>query len=337
MGIEIGPIKTRNRVFLAPMSGVTDEPFRATAFEQGAGLVVSEMVASEELVNARPDMLRRALGAESIKPFVIQLAGREPHWMAEGARVAQDLGAEIIDINMGCPARQVTGGLSGSALMRNLDHAVTLIEATVAASSVPVTLKMRLGWDHNSLNAPELARRAEAAGVSLITVHGRTRCQFYTGKADWQAIAQVRSAISIPLIANGDGNSIEDARQMLEASGADGIMIGRGAYGRPWWPGVIAEGLDPGTGVVEPSVAEEAVIVRQHYERVLSHHGSHHGNRIARKHIGWAIGRLAERGLVTADEASHYRISLLRTNDNADVARGLYRLYAAAQEQAAAA
>ena len=337
MGIDIGPIKTRNRVFLAPMSGVTDEPFRATAFEQGAGLVVSEMVASEELVNARPDMLRRALGAESIRPFVIQLAGREPHWMAEGARVAQDLGAEIIDINMGCPARQVTGGLSGSALMRNIDHAVTLIEATVAASSVPVTLKMRLGWDHDSLNAPELARRAEAAGVSLITVHGRTRCQFYTGKADWQAIAQVRSAISIPLIANGDGNSVEDARLMLEASGADGIMIGRGAYGRPWWPGVIAEGLDPGAGVMEPALADEAVIVRQHYERVLSHHGSHHGNRIARKHIGWAIGRLAERGFVTADEASDYRGLLLRTNDNAVVAQGLYRLYTAAQEQAAAA
>ena len=337
MGINIGPIQTRNRVFLAPMSGVTDEPFRSTAFELGAGLVVSEMVASEELVNARPDMMRRALGAESIKPFVIQLAGREPHWMAEGARVAQDLGAQIIDINMGCPARQVTGGLSGSALMRNLDHAVTLIEATVEASSVPVTLKMRLGWDHQSLNAPELARRAEAAGVTLITVHGRTRCQFYTGKADWRAIAAVRNAISIPLIANGDGNSVEDAKQMLEASGADGIMIGRGAYGRPWWPGVIAEGLERGSGVCEPSLAEEAGIVQQHHERILSHHGNHHGNRIARKHIGWAISRLAERRYVTADEASQRRVALLRTNDSAVVAEGLYQLYAAAQERAAAA
>lgn len=337
MGIRIGPIETRNRVFLAPMSGVTDEPFRMTASEQGAGLVVSEMVASEELVNARPDMLRRALGAESLKPFVIQLAGREAHWMSEGARVAQDMGAQIIDINMGCPAREVTGGLSGSALMRNLDHAVTLIEATVEASLVPVTLKMRLGWDHDSINAPELARRAEAAGVALITVHGRTRCQFYTGRADWQAIAAVRAAISIPLIANGDGNSVEDARQMLNASGADGIMIGRGAYGRPWWPGVIAEGLEPGSGIAEPSLADEAAIVRLHHERILTHHGNHHGNRIARKHVGWAITRLAERQLLSLEQASQWRASLLRTNDNADVARGLDLLYTTALEQADAA
>ncbi len=337
MGIQIGPINTRNRVFLAPMSGVTDEPFRTTAFEHGAGLVVSEMVASEELVNARPDMLRRALGAESIKPFVIQLAGREPHWMAEGARVAQDMGAEIIDINMGCPARAVTGGLSGSALMRNLDHALTLIEATVGASSVPVTLKMRLGWDHQSLNAPELARRAQAAGVALITVHGRTRCQFYTGKADWRAIAQVRAAISIPLIANGDGSSIGDAREMLKSSGADGIMIGRGAYGRPWWPGVIAEGLDPGNGVSEPELAEEADIATQHHQRILSHHGNHHGNRIARKHIGWAITRLAERRLLTAEDAAQWRISLLRSNDNSAVAQGLSVLYSTVQDLKVAA
>ena len=337
MGIRIGPIETRNRVFLAPMSGVTDEPFRTAAFEHGAGLVVSEMVASEELVNARPDMLRRALGAESITPFVIQLAGREPRWMAEGARVAQDMGAEIIDINMGCPARAVTGGLSGSALMRNLDHALTLIEATVEASSVPVTLKMRLGWDQHSINAPELARRAQAAGVALITVHGRTRCQFYTGKADWRAIAQVREAISIPLIANGDAASIEDAREMLESSGADGIMIGRGAYGRPWWPGVIAEGLDPGSGAREPALAEEADIASQHHQRILSHHGSHHGNRIARKHIGWTITRLAERGLLTPEDASQWRISLLRSNDNAAVARGLSELYASVQYLAVAA
>ena len=337
MGIRIGPIETRNRVFLAPMSGVTDEPFRTAAFEHGAGLVVSEMVASEELVNARPDMLRRALGAESITPFVIQLAGREPHWMAEGARVAQDMGAEIIDINMGCPARAVTGGLSGSALMRNLDHALTLIEATVEASWVPVTLKMRLGWDQHSINAPELARRAEAAGVALITVHGRTRCQFYTGKADWRAIAQVREAISIPLIANGDAASIEDAREMLESSGADGIMIGRGAYGRPWWPGVIAEGLDPGCGAREPALADEADIASQHHQRILSHHGSHHGNRIARKHIGWTITRLAERGLLTPEDASQWRISLLRSNDNAAVAQGLIELYASVQDMTVAA
>ena len=337
MGIRIGPIETRNRVFLAPMSGVTDEPFRMTAHEQGAGLVVSEMVASEELVNARPDMLRRALGAESLSPFVIQLAGREPHWMAEGVKVAQDMGADIIDINMGCPAREVTGGLSGSALMRNLDHAQKLIEATVEASSVPVTLKMRLGWDHDSMNAPELARRAEAAGVALVTVHGRTRCQFYGGKADWAAIARVREAIAIPLVANGDGTSVEDAREMLEKSGADGVMIGRGAYGRPWWPGVIAEGLDPGSGVEEPPLPEEARIVTQHHERILSHHGHHHGNRIARKHLGWAISRLAERDLLSSERAADWRVSLLRTNDNAAVRLGLKQLYDEAQAKAAAA
>ena len=177
--------------------------------------------------------------------------------MAEGTRVAQDFGADIIDINMGCPARQVTGGLSGSALMRDLDHAMTLIEATVKAAAVPVTLKMRLGWDHGTLNAPELARRAEAAGVRMITVHGRTRCQFYGGRADWSAIARVREAITVPLIANGDGVSAADARAMLAASGADGIMLGRGAYGRPWWPGVIANLLDPGSGIMEPTLAEE--------------------------------------------------------------------------------
>jgi nifR3 family TIM-barrel protein len=337
MGIRIGPVITKNRVFLAPMSGVTDEPFRAMAAESGAGLVVSEMVASEELVNARPDMLRRARGAETNGLFAIQLAGREPHWMAEGARVAQDMGAKIIDINMGCPARAVTGGLSGSALMRNLDHALTLIEATVGASSVPVTLKMRLGWDENSINAPELAKRAEAAGVALITVHGRTRCQFYTGKADWRAIARVREEISIPLIANGDGSTIEDAREMLKFSGADGIMIGRGAYGRPWWPGAVAEGLDPGSGKGEPALAEEAELVARHHQRILVHHGHHHGNRIARKHTGWTIARLTERGLLSVEAAAHWRLSLLRSNDNAAVGRGLRDLYAAAQDRKAAA
>lgn len=336
MGIDIGPIRTRNRVFLAPMSGVTDEPFRQAAHEQGAGLVVSEMVASEELVNARPDMMRRALGAGCLSPFVIQLAGREPHWMAEGVRVAQDMGAEIIDINMGCPAREVTGGLSGSALMRNLDHAEKLIEATVGASRVPVTLKMRLGWDHTMMNAPELARRAEAAGVALVTVHGRTRCQFYKGRADWSAIARVREAISIPLIANGDGNSVADAREMLAQSGADGVMIGRGAYGRPWWPGVIAEGLEPGTGRAEPTLAEEAQIVTEHHERMLSHHGAHHGNRTARKHIGWVIGRLADRGLLSREAASDWRAALLRLGDNDAVRQGLRELFDIAQERAAA-
>ena len=336
MGIHIGPIKTRNRVFLAPMSGVTDEPFRAVAHAHGAGLVVTEMVASEELVQARPDMVRRATGAEKVTPFVVQLAGREAHWMAEGTRVAQDLGADIIDINMGCPARQVTGGLSGSALMRDLDHAMTLIEATVQAARVPVTVKMRLGWDHGTLNAPELARRAEDAGVALVTVHGRTRCQFYGGKADWSAIARVREVISIPLIANGDGVTAQDAGAMLEASGADGIMIGRGAYGRPWWPGVVANAIDPGSGIAEPSLAEEAAIVSRHHDAILTHHGSHHGNRIARKHVGWVIERLLQRHLLNAEMATHWRTTLQRTSDNGAVAHGISQLYADCRSREAA-
>ncbi len=327
MGIRIGPIKTRNRVFLAPMSGVTDEPFRTLAHHHGAGLVVSEMVASAELVQARPDMVRRARGAANLDPFVIQLAGREAKWMAEGARVAQDLGAQVIDINMGCPARQVTGGLSGSALMRDLDHALGLIEATVGAARVPVTLKMRLGWDHGSINAPELARRAEAVGVQMVTVHGRTRCQFYGGRADWSAIRRVREVITIPLIANGDGVTPRDAAAMLEASGADGIMIGRGAYGRPWWPGVIAERLDPGSGIAEPGLVQEAAIVHAHHDAIVEHYGEEHGNRIARKHIGWTIDRLLQHRQLDATAATKWRACLLRTSDNRAVSRGLAALY----------
>jgi tRNA-dihydrouridine synthase B len=332
MSILVGKIKTRNRVFLAPMSGVSDEPFRTLAANCGAGLVVSEMVASEDLVKARPDMLRRAAGAGKISPLVIQLAGREAKWMAEGARVAQDLGAAIIDINMGCPARQVTGGLSGSALMRDLDHAMTLIEATVSASAVPVTLKMRLGWDQHSLNAPELARRAEAAGVHIVTVHGRTRCQFYTGQADWPAIRAVKQAVSIPVIANGDAVTPADAKSMLAASGADGVMIGRGSYGRPWWPGVIAEALERGSGIAEPSLAQQSDFTREHHQLILSHYGHEHGNRIARKHLGWLVLRAEQAGRICRDTASAWREALLRSTDNGLVAQRLQQFFLRLQE-----
>ena len=337
MGIKIGNVITPNPVFLAPMSGVTDEPFRTAAYTAGAGLVVSEMVASEELVRERKDMVRRARGAKKISPFVIQLAGREAHWMSEGARVAQDLGADVIDINMGCPARQVTGGLSGSALMRNLDHAITLVEATVAASTVPVTLKMRLGWDENSLNAPELARRAQAAGVCMITVHGRTRCQFYTGKADWSAIRAVRSAISIPLIANGDCETAADARAMLAASGADGVMIGRGAYGRPWWPAVIAEALQPGAGSKVPTPAEELCILLFQQEETLSLYGSALGNKTFRKHLGWTLQRVGERSLLAPEDLAKARQELLREPNNTTVATGVSRLFAKLDQHSARA
>jgi len=311
------------------MSGVSDRPFREIADLAEAGLVVTEMVASRELAEARPDMVRRTDRPASGSLFAIQLAGREPHWMAEGARIAQDLGADIIDINMGCPARQVTGGYSGSALMRDLDHALTLIEATVAAARVPVTLKMRLGWDERLMNAPELARRAEQAGVKMVTVHGRTRCQFYKGKANWTAIAAVKQSLkSIPLIANGDVACLADIRAILRESGADGVMVGRGSYGRPWWPGVLAHLLDPKAGIPEPDLGREAELVERHHQAILSLYGHEHGNRIARKHLGWIIERKVEQGLLTTEQAAGWRRRLTAETDNVKVADGVRELYA---------
>jgi nifR3 family TIM-barrel protein len=237
--LRIGNVEIRNRVFLAPMSGVTDEPFRRRAHAHGAGLVVSEMVASGELARGR-DGFDLRIRHSGLPVHMVQLAGREAAHMAEAARIAAGEGADIIDINMGCPAKKVTGGYAGSALMRDLDHAVTLIDAVIGAVAVPVTVKMRLGWDEAGLNAPTLARRAQEAGVRMVTVHGRTRCQFYNGKADWRAIRRVREAISIPLVANGDVESPEDAGAILEQSGADAIMVGRAHYGAPWTAGAIA-------------------------------------------------------------------------------------------------
>lgn len=337
MSISIGQVRPRNPVFLAPMSGVTDEAFRTVAHAHGAGLVVSEMVASDALFQERPDMVRRAQGKSRLAPFVIQLAGREAKWMAEGARLAQDLGADIIDINMGCPARQVTGGLSGSALMRDPDHAVSLIEATVQASKVPVTVKMRLGWDHSMMNAPDLARRAQESGAQMITVHGRTRCMFYTGKADWQAIRAVREAITIPLVANGDGESAADARAMMTASGADAVMFGRSCYGRPWWPGVVAEELEAGTGRGEPSLEEERDIVLWHQDETLKLYGHALGNKTFRKHLGWTLARLELRGALDGEAQAEARTALLSSRDNGRVMQGIRDVYARVLDQQEAA
>jgi tRNA-dihydrouridine synthase B len=320
--LKIGEIAVANRVLLAPMSGITDAPFRRLAASLGAGLVVSEMTASDELVHGRP-MSRLRCEAAGIGSHVVQLAGCETHWMAEGAKVAEAAGADIIDINMGCPARHVTGGQSGSALMRDLDHALKLIDATIAAVKVPVTLKMRLGWDDRSLNAPELARRAEAAGVQMITVHGRTRCQFYKGKADWSAVRAVKAAISVPLVVNGDITSFEKAVSALEVSGADAVMIGRGAQGQPWLPGQIGRRLEGGKLESVPSLTEQLGHIRALYDEVCRHYGLRIGLKHARKHLGWALEIAAQYSRAPAETLKIWRQKILTSEDPHRVHRSL--------------
>jgi tRNA-dihydrouridine synthase B len=326
--IKIGPVEVASPVILAPMTAVTDLPFRRAVKHYGAGLTVSEMIASQAMVRETRQSLQKSLWDPIEEPVSMQLAGCEPQVMAEAAKLNEQRGAAIIDINMGCPVKKVVNGEAGSALMRDLKLASQIIDATVKAVAVPVTLKMRMGWNHDSLNAPELARIAEDLGVKMITVHGRTRCQMYKGEADWAFVRGVKDAVSVPVIVNGDICSIADSREALRQSGADGVMIGRGAYGRPWLLGQVMADLGGGGAKPDPSLSEQLEVMLQQYDEMLSLYGTHTGVNLSRKHIGWYT-----KGLPGSAEL---RNSVNQQDDPAVVIRMLREFYGPWLDRAAA-